>query len=323
LGTDAAVAAIRARDLEALRAAVKGVPSARAMLAAGGAAWLTGLQWLHSRGGDLNAMYRGYRPLHSLIQEDAPPASEKAPAERMACLEWMLANSADPELLGAWPAARALPVAAFMGCTEYVEKLQAAGAAMDDFVAACLGDLRRVRTVLAKRPGFATERDRNGMTALQYAAGSRIEQEKCCEIARLLVVAGADPGVTVQSWRHQVDTLYFAGSSKNACVFELLLTRGANPHQALTIAMWNGNQELVDLAMLHGAVPDKATADGQPLLNHLIRWGRIEQALWLLGQGANPNIPDAKGWTAVDQAKSRGNARMLKAVMAAGGRRIK
>jgi len=55
------------------------------------------------------------------------------------------------------------------------------------------------------------------------------------------------------------------------------------------------------------------------LLNDLIRWGQIQPMLWLLGQGASPNVPDDEGWTAVHQAASRGNERMLRAVVDAGG----
>ena len=36
-------------------------------------------------------------------------------------------------------------------------------------------------------------------------------------------------------------------------------------------------------------------------------------------RGANPNIADARGWTAMHQAASRGNERVMKAILAAGG----
>jgi ankyrin repeat protein len=55
------------------------------------------------------------------------------------------------------------------------------------------------------------------------------------------------------------------------------------------------------------------------LLNDLIRWGQIPQMTWMLEHKANPNVPDDRGWTAVHQAASRGNARILNAVLAAGG----
>jgi ankyrin repeat protein len=59
--------------------------------------------------------------------------------------------------------------------------------------------------------------------------------------------------------------------------------------------------------------------NGQPLLNNLMRWGRFQPASWLLSQGASPNVPDERGWTAMHQAASRGNEKMLKALLDAGG----
>ena len=68
-----------------------------------------------------------------------------------------------------------------------------------------------------------------------------------------------------------------------------------------------------------GAVIDRATASGKPLLNDLIRWGQIPQMTWLLEHKASPNVPDERGWTAVHQAASRGNVRIMRAVLEAGG----
>jgi hypothetical protein len=50
-----------------------------------------------------------------------------------------------------------------------------------------------------------------------------------------------------------------------------------------------------------------------------VRWGAFRQAFWLLRHGASPNLPDQRGWTAVHQAASRGNERMLRALLEAGG----
>ena len=52
-----------------------------------------------------------------------------------------------------------------------------------------------------------------------------------------------------------------------------------------------------------------------------MRWGQVKPALWLLERGASPNLPDERGWTALHQAASRGNERMLRACLDAGGDR--
>ena len=309
--------------MTAVRAALKTDPEAaknpRAIGQAAGAAFLAGLQLLHKNGADLNAVWRNYRPLHNLMQSEPHAASAKPEPERLACLEWLLEHGANPELTGAWPPARAIVIAAFVGEPEYVKRLREAGARIDGFAGAALGDCKVVEQALRERPGFSRERDAGGLTALQCAAGSRLPKAKVVEAATILLDAGADPNAQTRSWAHNVDAAYFAAGAKNGAMFELLLERGADPTGALSAAVWGKHFALAERALKHGAVPDRATANGKPLLNDLIRWGQIPQTMWLLAHNASPNIQDDEGWTAVHQAASRGNARMLRAVLDAGG----
>jgi ankyrin repeat protein len=76
---------------------------------------------------------------------------------------------------------------------------------------------------------------------------------------------------------------------------------------------------LAELAIAAGADLDAAQHDGRPALNELVRWGQFTPALWLLDKGASPNVPDERGWTALHQAASRGNARVFGRLLAAGG----
>ena len=316
------IEAIRAADIAAVRAAIKADPKSalnpRAVGAAAGRALQPALALMAKNGADLNAVWRGYRPLHNLIQE-RPHADAKPSPERLACLEWLLANGADPEQPGAWPPARAIIVAAFMGDPQFVTRLIKGGAKRDGFVYAALGDRKPFEKALEKRPALARDRDVGGLTALQCAAGSKMPKAETFEIARMLLDAGADLRVRTKSWNNEVDAMYLAVSSKNRSIFELLLDRGADPVEALTPAIWRGSEELAQLAIDRGAHPDRAAAEGQPLLNNLIRWGQFRQAMWLLTRGASPNLPDQRGWTAMHQAASRGNEKMLRALLDAGG----
>ena len=129
-GLKAAIEALRAGKLDEVRAAIKADPKAargaRVVGAAAGRALQPALVLLKKAGADLNAVWRNYRPLHNLLQTEPHAAGGKPDPARLACLEWLLDNGADPELLGAWPSARAIIVAAFVGSPEYVKVLRPA-----------------------------------------------------------------------------------------------------------------------------------------------------------------------------------------------------
>jgi ankyrin repeat protein len=306
--SDTLMQALKIGDLPRIRAQVKAEPEAarhaRYLNRAAQSASLQALKLLHRAGVDWNAPFRNYRPLHNVLQEN-PHAGPKAQADpaRVECLEWLLDHGADPELLAGWPPARAVVTAAFVGQKEYVKILRKHGARVDGFAAAALGNLKLLAKTLAADAGFAHARDHGTLTALQCAAGSRMPRAKVLEAAAMLIDAGADVKAKTKSWGHLP-------------VFRLLLERGADATEALTPALWNGTLEFAALALEHGAVPDRAIAERKPLLNHLICWGQIPQTMWLLEHGASPNIADVEnGWTAAHQAASRGNARMMRAVL--------
>jgi ankyrin repeat protein len=324
-----AIRMLRYNEIPALQTALERDPSmaSKPQLVVEAARWgrLEVLKLLVRGGADLNAAWRGYRPLHSFIQEK-PHADPQDPTRaRLKCLDWLLSHGADPEQLGAWPLARAVLVAAFAGVPAYVERLLAAGARLDVFVACALGDLAHVKRDLNKNPDFAKCRDVSGLTSLQCCAGSRLGaddarlQQRLAQIAVLLLDAGADLTVKTKSWNHEVDAVNFAVSSGNVEILELLLGRGADATAALASAVWQQDDSLAKICLRHGAKPNHAKDAERPLLNEMVRWGRLRWVLWLLEKGADPNLPDHRGWTAVHQAASRGNARMFKALVDAGG----
>lgn len=316
------VEAIRGGKLADIRAALRDKPKAailsRAVVMAGGHASQPMLELLLRHGADLNGVFRNYRALHALIQEQ-PHAGAKPTAERLACMEWLLANGADPEQLAAWPPARAIIVAAFVGEPEFTRRLREGGAKIDGFAGAALGDRKVVEKALKVKPGIVRDRDHGGLTALQCACGGRMPRGEYAAIVRLLLEAGADPRVRTKSWGHELDATYYAASCKEPTVLELLLEHGADPQETLGHTVWGKHFDLAEMTLRHGARPDLAIHEGKPLLNNLIRWGQIPQTMWMLEHGASPNVADERGWTAVHQAASRGNARVLKAVLDAGG----
>ncbi len=313
--------ALEARDLAAVRAAIqadpKGSRHAQFVMKAARTAFLPALKLLHKNGSDLNFCYANNRPLFSLMQPNPHHGAGKVEPERVECLEWMLANGADMELLGGWPASRAIVAAAISGSPEYVERVKKAGAKIDGFAAAALGDLKLLGKTLKANPKFTEEHDQGVLTALQCAAGSRLPKAKTFEAAQMLLDAGADPNAKSKSWSHEIDAAYLA-AGVNAAIFKLLLERSADPTAAISHAVWGKHYEISEIALGYGADLDKAIANGKPLLNDLIRWGEVQQTKWSLAHGASPNVKDKDGWTAAHQAASRGNLQMMQAVIDAG-----
>jgi ankyrin repeat protein len=323
--------AIKAKDLSGLKRALAkhaGPIPAQAIVAAAQLAWMPGLEVLRKHGADFNASFKNYRPLHALIQEKAHGKGSEA-APRVACLQWLLQHGADPELAAAWPAARALVIAAFAGEPVYVRALREGGARIDLFTAAALGETKTVRTLLAEDSSLALARDGGVLTALQCCGGSRLGRNdagiarQLLEIARLLVDAGADVNAKTRSWGHDVDVAYFVIGSRQIDVLKLLLERGLDATAAVARAARDAREDMLDLLLEHGAKLDQAFEQTRPVLNELVRWGQFKQARMLLARGASPNVADDRGWTAVHQAASRGNVKMMEDLLAAGGDRTR
>ena len=325
---DALKAAISARDLSALKHALKKTPKPvhpKFIGQVAGAGWLAGLRAIAAHGANLDAIYRNYRPMHALIQEK-PHAGGSSTPERVKCLEFLLEHGADPQLQGAWPLASAIVIAAGTGEGAYVRVLKAHGASIgadNIFAAAALGESSRVQKMLARAPALATAREQGVMTALMCCASSRLGRDRpqiaaaLATIADLLVEAGADVTATARSWSHDVEASYFAVSTGQRDVLHTLLDHGASPTAALTTAVWRSDFDTADYLIGRGADVNAARDDGKPLLNNLIRWGQFKPAKWLLTRGARVDLADDRGWTAIDQAVSRGNAGMMQAVDAA------
>ena len=314
--------------MAALKAALRNAPIAAATRGVGEAArmgWLAGLKLLTKHGGAVNQSYRNYRPLHALIQEKPHEGGSSTP-ERVKCLEFLLENGADPQLQGGWPLASAVVIAAGVGEGAYVRvlKAHAASAGADNiFAAAALGETTRVQKMLTRAPALATAREQGVMTALMCCASSRMGKDRpqtaaaLTAIAELLVEAGADVTATARSWAHDVEASYFAVSTGQRDVLHILLDHGASPTAALTTAVWRSDFDAADYLMGRGADVNAARDDGKPLLNNLIRWGQFRPAKWLLTRGARVGLTDDRGWTAMDQAISRGNKGMIEAIDAA------
>lgn len=177
------------------------------------------------------------------------------------------------------------------------------------------GDLRTLRQAAAAHPQAARQ------ARCVVEAGCRAFQPALA----LLVKHGAEINASWKNYRplhsliQEEPPAAASPTPERLACLDWLLEHGADPTAAFSHPVWAAACPMAEMALEHGAVPDHATADGKPLLNDLIRWGQIPQTLWLLDRGASPNIADERGWTAVHPAASRGNLRLLDAVLEAGG----
>jgi ankyrin repeat protein len=282
---------------------------------------------LAKAGADLDGSSRGYRPLHAAIQEKPHQDGPSGDKARIATVKTLLTLGANAALTGGWPAMPALQVACGVGDRELVDLLVKHLGEVDGFAAAALGDLARIRKEIAADDAFANAKDASSLMALHYAACSRLHRdEKIARnlraIATELLAAGANPDATARSWSHDVTAIDLAISAHHLPLVEIFLRSGADATRAFATALWNtgdGFKTYGELCLRNGADPNRTIYEKKPLLNQLVRWGQVKQVLWLASLGADANIPDDRGWTAMHQAASRGNRRMWDALLAAGG----
>lgn len=158
---------------------------------------------------------------------------------------------------------------------EIVELLRNAAGELDVFEAATLGDLARLRALLANDPGLAKAFSNDGFTALHLAAF--FGQPGAVEMILQHV-----PDVNAVSRNPmKVAVINAAAASRNAEVVKLVLRAGANPD----------TQQLMGYTALHSAAANN----------------RIDMVRALRDAGADTSIRTDAGQTAAQMALEKGN----------------
>ena len=160
----------------------------------------------------------------------------------------------------------ALLFAQYYGRDELVEALRRRRGELDVFEAAALGDVDRLRTLLADDPALVDAYADDGFFPLGLAAFF-----KRPDAVRLLLDRGADPNQQSRHAQIVVRPIHSAAADGGSTeIARLLLDAGAdvNARQPggftpLHAAAQVGNEELVALLLEHGADPDARLDEGR------------------------------------------------------------
>lgn len=182
--------------------------------------------------------------------------------------------AADPSVARARNAGgiSALMQARYENRIEIVELLRQAAGELDVFESATLGDVSRLKKLLAEDNGLVGARSSDGFTPLHLACffGQ-------LEAAKVLIINGADANAVSPS---RIAVIHSAAASRSADLLKLILSAGANPN----------SQQQAGYTALHEAAMHNS----------------VERARALLDAGADPAITSDAGLTAADMAAKEG-----------------
>lgn len=185
-------------------------------------------------------------------------------------------------------------------------------------------DPTAVRAGLAERPDLVGHRDKGGRTWLHLASGVQGAGERAVVVADLLLEVGLgldDPAFTEADGTWHATPLWFSiAHGRNHPLMRHLLDLGADPEHCLWAAAFADDLEAIDLLVAHGATVDPVFEGYTPFLEAAAT-SHFSSAERLLHHGADPDVRDPKGDTALHlMLRKRSAPEHVRMVVAAGAR---
>jgi len=164
-------------------------------------------------------------------------------------------------------------------------------------------DVEAVASLLEVNPDLLRTVDERRRNPLHFLCGLPADPRtsaRSLALARRLLDAGLDVNAPAfVEGAFQATPLWYAISrGRNLPLARLLLKHGSTPENSLWAAAFADNVEAIDLLVRSGAKLDPVTEDETPFLL-AIKWSRFVGAERLLRHGANVNIQNSKGLTAL------------------------
>ncbi|MBV8368749.1 MAG: ankyrin repeat domain-containing protein [Candidatus Eremiobacteraeota bacterium] len=179
-------------------------------------------------------------------------------------------------------------------------------------------DWTAVKAALAGRPELLKYCGKRGENLLHVCCGIDIAKRglrpaDSIKTAQVLLDAGLD--IDREAFREgtwKATPLWYAvGRGKNLLLAKYLLKRGANPEYCMWAAAFNDSPAAIRLLVAAAAEIDPARGD-TPLM-FAVKWSRFAAAKALLECGANANVQDRSGKTALHyMVKKRSDAKHIR-----------
>lgn len=175
------------------------------------------------------------------------------------------------------------------------------------------GNAKEVAAALRQRPEFVSLVDGAKRTPLHICAGRAASgaatRSAAIATAKVLVEAGAAVNavqpIPDDGEIFPATALWYAlARGRNRPLASYLLKRGADPNNCMFALVYADDLTSAKLVRRHGAEIDEVFGGETPLI-YAARHRRAKFVEWLLRDGANPNVRDRRGLSALHHAVRR------------------